>query len=265
MMQTHKTIVTVQTLSEICKFSWTSMDAEVQRYLFQRGLSQKSIDQFRVGYFPIKMTQLLHSVQPQLLRQQGIIYDVHLGPLQNRIIFPIYDQYDTLITVTGRRFDKRELELQHYVGVDFSKILRSKQQRVKYWHPSYDKGRFLYGLVHAIQSIRQTNYVFVGEGPLDIILAHQCGITNAVAATGTILTFEQISLLSRYAANIILVFDSDKAGIKAVQRVIKKAPMRYGVALSYIILPCGYDWHEFLIKQGRQAFDQLLQYRYTVE
>lgn len=249
----------------IHKFSRDNLDSSVRHYLLRRGLANTIIDKFEIGYFPIGMSKLFSIVDPEKLRQHGLVHNANFSGFQNRVIFPIKDQYDNLVALIGRTFDKREENLREYISSVSGRSSELISERVKYWHNVYDKSSVMYGLNYAKFSIRKTKCVFVGEGPFDLILAHQCKIINTVATAGTALTIEQLSLLSRYAKEIVLTFDPDMAGIESMDRIKEKISNRFDVKLSQLLLPCGYDLHDFLLRQGRQVFDDILNYRYVLD
>ena len=111
----------------------------------------------------------------------------------------------------------------------------------------YDKGRHVYGLHLAKDSIRRCGYVVVVEGNLDVIASHQAGIAQVVATAGTAMTEMHLKALNRFTGDIRLAFDQDKAGLTAAERAIPIAG-KVGVNLSMITVPEGKDPDELVKK-----------------
>lgn len=119
--------------------------------------------------------------------------------------------------------------------------------------PVYNKKRSLYGLNSAKGKCRENNTVYVVEGYFDLLSLHQNGIENSVAILGTALSSEHISLLRGYSSRIVLVYDSDEAGIKAALKSIGRF-VKEEVDARVIILPSGYDPDSYLFEFGPEHF-----------
>lgn len=100
----------------------------------------------------------------------------------------------------------------------------------------YDKGRHVFGLHLAKESIRKADFVVVVEGNMDVIASHQAGVTNVVATAGTAMTEHHLRSLSRFTQDVRLAFDADNAGINATERAISVAS-NLGLSLGIITLP----------------------------
>jgi DNA primase len=121
----------------------------------------------------------------------------------------------------------------------------------------FDKSSSLYGLEQARHQIVSTGTAVVVEGYTDCIMAHQCGCTNVVATLGTSFTNGHARILRRYAKKIVLVFDSDTAGLAAANRALEVClTQRIDIALAQ--LPEGQDPCDFLINAGKEPFEQLV-------
>ena len=108
------------------------------------------------------------------------------------------------------------------------------------------------------RSIREKKYVIIVEGYLDVIIPHQFGITNVVAASGTALTSSQVSMLRKYTDTAVMVFDSDSAGEAASLRgldLLVGNDMKVRIAT----LPKNEDPDSFLRKNGKQKFDEIIE------
>jgi DNA primase len=130
----------------------------------------------------------------------------------------------------------------------------------------YNKSRSLYGIHRAKNKCRETGTVFIVEGYLDLIALHQNGIENSVATLGTALTTDHVKLLTRYARRMILVYDSDEAGIRSAQRCIEtfwKEHVDFRRQDVYsedkadthiLVLPAGHDPDSYIFEFGPEAF-----------
>ena len=156
----------------------------------------------------------------------------------NRVIFPIMDVNNRVIGFGGR-----------VMGDGKPKYLNSPETKI------FDKSRNLYGL-NAARTTRK-NYLILCEGYMDVISMHQAGFTNAVASLGTALTSGHASLLKRYTKEVLLLYDSDEAGIRAALRgipILREA----GVNSRVVNLkPCK-DPDEFIKNMGAEAFEERL-------
>ncbi len=190
-----------------------------KNYLLQRGLTEQTIKDFRLGYAPDSFNEThKHLLQKGFSRLEIInsglggskdtanneIYDRFRG----RIMFPITNVLGKVIAFGGRTL-KQEKEEAKYLNSPDS--------------PTYNKSLVLYALDKAKSKIRQKDKVVIVEGYMDVIASHQAGITNVVASSGTALTQEQIKLLKRYTNNFIFAFDTDEAGKTATHRALELA------------------------------------------
>ncbi len=179
-------------------------------YLTGRGLSEETISKFGLGYSDKYSDDLYKYLKSQnysdeLLRESGLFnVDERQGMYDkfwNRVIFPIMDVNNRVIGFGGR-----------VMGDGKPKYLNSPETRI------FDKSRNLYGL--NIARTTRKNYLILCEGYMDVISMHQAGFTNAVASLGTALTSGHASLVKRYTQEVLLLYDSDEAGIRAALRAI---------------------------------------------
>jgi len=228
-------------------------------YLKERGFSQEIIDRFNLGYAPKGWDNLLRYFSKSrisfiLLEKSGLVVKKkdksgHYDRFRDRIIFPIIDANNKIVGFGGRVMDDSE-----------PKYLNSPET------PVYSKRRTLYGLHRAKDKCRTENTVYIVEGYLDLLALHQHGIENTVATLGTALTAEHIRLLTRYSRRMVLVYDSDEAGMRSAQRCIdtfwkehvdfqRGDVFREENADTHIlVLPDGHDPDSYLFKYGREAF-----------
>ena len=170
--------------------------------------------------------------------KEGRVYDKFSG----RIIFPIFSPNGRVVAFAGRVLDDKEKT---------AKYLNSPESLV------YIKGRTLYGLSHAKDEIRKLDKAILVEGYMDLISLYQNGAKNVVAVSGTALTDDQVQLLSRYTKNVVLLFDSDTAGIKASMRSIELL-LKRDMEVKIVSLPEGEDPDSFINKHGKDEFDELI-------
>ncbi|GEA26481.1 DNA primase [Microcystis aeruginosa NIES-4325] len=224
----------------------------------QRQLTTETIAAFQLGYSPEGWETLYRYLVEQkrypvaLVAQAGLIKARQNGSgyydqFRDRLMIPIFDSQGRAIA-----FGSRSL------GNEQPKYLNSPDT------PLFEKGKTLFALDRAKQTIIQQDLAIVVEGYFDAIALHAAGITNVVACLGTALSQEQIKLLLRYSESkqIIFNFDADQAGIKATQRAIEEInSLVYSgqVNLKILNLPDGKDADEFLKSRadGVNGFDKL--------
>jgi DNA primase len=160
---------------------------------------------------------------------------------RNRLMFPIIDVTGRVIGFGGRT-----------LGDDPAKYMNSPATAL------FDKSHSMYGLDQARQAITQSGTAVVVEGYTDVIMAHQFGICNVVAALGTSLTGGHAKLLKRYGKRIVLVFDSDVAGKAAANRALEVCLAdKVDVRLAFV--PSGKDPCDYLLEAGADAFGRVIE------
>lgn len=222
--------------------------AQARRYWKEkRGLSDAAIRRFGLGYAPEDFGGLLHYLKRRgfsegELEHSGLIKRSAKGNLydifRHRVMVPIIDVRGSIIAFGGRVLDDSK-----------PKYINSPETMV------YHKSRTLFALNIAKKSTSK-RYILC-EGYMDVISMHEAGFDTAVCACGTALTAEQVKLLSEYADEVILSYDSDEAGQKATERslgLFANSPVKVSV-LSY---QGAKDPDEFIKKYGRERFDMLL-------
>lgn len=222
--------------------------AQARRYWKEkRGLSDAAIRRFGLGYAPEEFGGLLHYLKRRgfsegELEHSGLIKRSAKGNLydifRHRVMVPIIDVRGSIIAFGGRVLDDSK-----------PKYINSPETMV------YHKSRTLFALNIAKKSTSK-RYILC-EGYMDVISMHEAGFDTAVCACGTALTAEQVKLLSEYADEVILSYDSDEAGQKATERslgLFANSPVKVSV-LSY---QGAKDPDEFIKKYGRERFDMLL-------
>lgn len=216
-------------------------------YLAGRQLSEETMRKFGLGYsdkFGSGLYKYLKSkgYSDERLRESGLFnVDERHGMYDkfwNRVIFPIMDVNNRVIGFGGR-----------VMGDGKPKYLNSPETKI------FDKSRNLYGL--NIARTTRKKYLILCEGYMDVISMHQAGFTNAVASLGTALTSGHASLLKRYTQEVLLLYDSDEAGIRAALRgipILREA----GVNSRVVNLKPYKDPDEFIKNMGPEAFEERL-------
>ncbi len=215
-------------------------------YYRRRGLSDKTIKKFGLGYAPDKWDGLLKHLRAQdftmselsdaalVKRGQRNYYDT----FRNRVMTPIIDVRGNVIGFGGRVLDDSKPK---YINTDET--------------IAYKKTNELFGLNFAKDSGKSE--LILCEGYMDVIAMNQAGFTNAVAGCGTALTSEQVRLISRYADEVILAYDADEAGQKAVLKALslfKNADVKVRVP----VLQYGKDPDEIIKNVGAEKFGAML-------
>ncbi len=214
-------------------------------YLAQRRLSPESISKWRLGTAPNAVDGLVkaaaaNKVPLDLVQQGGLAMGTSQDKFCNRLMFPITDVTGRVIAFGGRTLNNTG-----------AKYINSPTT------PLFDKSNTLYGLEQARHEIVATGTAVIVEGYTDVIMAHQYGCTNVVATLGTSLTSGHGRILRRYAEQVILVFDSDTAGMEAANRGLEVCLSQH-LDIKLAFVPEGKDPCEYLLTAGKEGFDRVL-------
>lgn len=221
---------------------------QARKYWRGRGLSDSTIRRFGLGYAPDSFRETFVHLkskgytEEELLAsgiakksEKGNLYDV----FRNRVMIPIFDVRGNVIAFGGRN-----------LGDEKPKYINSPETLV------YKKSHTIFALNLAKKSTSK-RYILC-EGYLDVISLHQAGFDTAVAACGTALTSEQVRMLSDYAEEVVLCYDSDEAGQKATARAMQLFESS-NVKVTVLTLPNEKDPDEFIKRRGAAAFEQLIE------
>lgn len=199
---------------------------EVQEYIRTRGLSDETVASWRVGYAPAQWDALCLHLQKLGYTQQEVV-DAGFGVrserragqifdrFRGRIMFPIFDIAGRPVAVSGRFFAR--VPGQKDDGQEPAKYVNSPETAI------FKKSRTLYGLHLARGFIRKADCILLVEGQFDVLMSHQVGLPFAVALSGTALTPEHLTLLSRLSKRLVLALDADQAGVRAGLRSAQMA------------------------------------------
>ncbi len=226
----------------------TPQAEEARRYWREkRGLSDGAIRRFGLGYAPDEFGGLLHYLRRRGFSEseieegglakrsaKGNLYDL----FRHRVMVPIIDVRGNIIAFGGRVMDDSK-----------PKYINSPETLV------YKKSRTLFALNLAKKSASKR--FILCEGYMDVISMHEAGFDTAVCACGTALTPEQVKLLSEYAEEAVLSYDSDEAGQKATARslaLFANTPVK----VSVLSIPGAKDPDEFIRHYGKDRFEMIL-------
>ncbi len=162
---------------------------------------------------------------------------------RGRIMFPIHNLSGKVVGFGGRVMGNAEKT---------AKYINSPENDI------YHKSHVLYGLHVAKRAIPKENYCILVEGYTDVISLYQAGVENAVASSGTALTVEQLKLIRRFTENLHILYDGDKAGIKAALRGTDLA-LESGLNVNLTLLKEGHDPDSFVKEYGGQALKDYIQ------
>ena len=228
----------------------TNQGKKVINYFKKRGINDTSVEKYKLGYAPPGW-----DVLSNFLKKKGYSYEElikaglikkskiegkYIDYFRDRIIFPIFNLSERVIGFGGRVLDD-----------SLPKYINSPETLV------YNKGSNLYSLNFAKEDIRKKNYIIIVEGYTDVLITQQYGFNNIAASLGTALTTKQIDLIKRFTDTVLIAYDSDSAGNMATLRSLDLL-VKAGLEIKVIDLPQGYDPADFLIKKGRETFQNLI-------
>jgi len=224
---------------------------EALEYALGRGMSKSILTTFGVGYAPDSWDSMVKAMRAkgytvEELKESGLVtISQKNGNLfdrfRDRLMFPIIDVRGNVIGFGGRIIKKDS---------DAAKYLNSPETII------FNKRKNLFGLNLAKKS--KQGYLILVEGNIDVVTLHQYGFDNAIASLGTSLTDEQAALMTRYAEQVVLIYDGDNAGQNATKRaipILEKA----GLQVKVLQIRDAKDPDEFLKKFGADRFKLLLE------
>lgn len=223
-----------------------------REYLESRGFTADSIRRFQIGvamdaWDGLLTSPMMRKFPPPQLALAGLVKPRERGggfydTFRNRLMFPIRDENGRVIAFGGRVMPGSQ---------DPAKYLNSPETAL------FSKSRCVFGLDLAKPKIVETRTVAVVEGYTDVVMAHQFGAGNVVSVLGTAMTEQQVAILRRFADRIVLLFDADTAGDKAVDRAVELF-LTQPIEIAIASMPEGVDPDEYLLQNGIEAFNALL-------
>jgi len=222
-------------------------------YLRGRGLDDRTIARFRLGFSPDSRTALKHALKgADISEAQGIEGGLLKKPegggdsfdmFRGRVMFPISDRRGRVIAFGART-----------LGDGQPKYLNSPDT------PLFHKGSVLYGLAQAREPAMQVGSFVVSEGYMDVIALHRAGFTHAVAPLGTALTEQQIEMMWTMVDEPIVCLDGDAAGQRAASRAAERAltVLKPGKSLRFAQVPAPEDPDSLIRQRGPAAMQEVL-------
>jgi len=263
-----------------------SRSKEARDYVQGRGISSQTQTAFRIGWAPEGWRNLLEYLKKKgwsevFMEKAGLIKKRETAPevgprgntqksdlgglssyydrFRGRIIFPITDSSGRVVAFTGR-------------------ILKDDGQSAKYLNspetPIFTKSQILFGLDKAKSEIRRLGYSILVEGQMDLVLSHQAGMKNAVAASGTALTDQaqgesgvvsNLGMVRRLAPNMIIALDSDKAGRTAAMRAVAATALSMGMSVKIADIEGGKDPADLILKNPEDWKNVLKNAKHVIE
>ncbi len=221
-------------------------------YLRNRGIEDDTIENFKLGYSLPSWDDFLNSARKAKFslddilkagfilqgKKEGSYYDRFRG----RIMFPIFNTKGEPIGFGGRILDNDASE---------AKYINSPET------PLYVKSRSLYNLNLAQNPIQKEGYAILAEGYMDVISCFQAGIHNIIASLGTSLSEGHVRLIKRYTDEVVIAYDSDKAGTDATSRGLDLL-IKGDVRVKVLTIPSGKDPDDFIRANGAEVFRKLV-------
>ncbi len=223
---------------------------EVNEYLVNRGISEKTISKFGLGFSPdwtssITYLRKLGYTNDEMVKagiageKNGRYYDAYAG----RIMFPVIKQTGEVVAFGGRTMDKNaQAKYKNTAETEF-----------------FHKKDVLYGL-NLIKKLRlkeSVTSIILVEGYMDAISVYEAGFENVVASLGTAFTKEQANMISYYVKDLYISYDGDSAGIKGALLGVEKSSGK-DLNIKIVSMPKGLDPDEIIKKQGVEAYQKLL-------
>ncbi len=221
-------------------------------YARERGLSPETITSWNLGLAPSGWRGLLEALSaqgfaPKELAAAGLIKEADEKPgtwydrFRSRLMFPIRDTAGRTVAFTGRALEKDEQ----------AKYLNSPETDL------FKKSEILFGMDRAKDAIRARGFAILVEGQFDLLLLHQAGFTNTIALSGTALSSVHLGLIKRYADNLMLALDADRAGLASSAKTALAA-LEAGMRVKAVRLPQGKDPADVVAEDGGKNFTELV-------
>ena len=218
----------------------------------KRGLTQKTITTFGLGYAPDQWEYLLRhagssGIPLEHFIKTGLVYhnqkkNSNYDYFRNRVMFPIFSVGGQVVGFGGRTLSNDK---------NTPKYLNSPESAV------FDKSKVLYGLHTAKETIRKQELAILVEGYMDVLALHQAGLNNAIASCGTALTREQARTLRRYTEEVLFIYDGDDAGMTSMLSGIDIL-VSCGLTPWISPLPPGEDPDSLVKNRGEEGFLQFI-------
>ncbi len=222
---------------------------DARQYVTERQISDESVKNWQIGLAVGTDNDLLTAarqkkIPDKLLLAAGLVVGAGSSlsdKFVNRLMFTIADATGKIIAFGGRT-----------LSGEGAKYINSPTTAI------FDKSNSLFGLDHARHQIVASDTAVVVEGYTDCIMAHQFGVSNVIATLGTSFTAGHARILRRYAKKVVLLFDSDTAGLEAANRALGVA-LGSHIDIAIASVPQGKDPCDFLLAQGKEPFATIIE------
>jgi DNA primase len=241
-------------LLEVATIFYSSrLSEEAKKYLKERGVTQGTIREFRLGFAGNAWSEASDLLRTKKFTDReivdaGVAKKNERGGLtdkfRNRIMFPIADSAGRVVGFSGRIFGED-------ASPEAPKYLNSPET------PLFHKSKILYGFDKAKLAMRKHNCAILVEGQMDLLASYQAGWGNTVAVSGTAFTPEHAALVHRMTDNLVLALDADQAGIKAAGRAARVA-LAGGLNVKVAQLPTDLDPADLILKEGADAWKKAI-------
>lgn len=227
-------------------------DSRVKSYIQKRGLRDETIEEFGLGFSPLHWTGLTErltaiGISPELMLASGLVRRNPRGELfdlfRGRLTFPVKIESRKIAGFGGRVIPGL---LEPEKEKSSPKYLNSPESEI------YQKNKILYGLPHALESIRRTKEAFLVEGYVDVIGLWQVGVRRALAPCGTAVSESHVKRLQHLVEKIVVLFDGDLAGRNAAARCFELF-LNSGVDVAAVFLPEDEDPDTIAVRHGEQT------------
>jgi DNA primase catalytic core len=225
--------------------------SSAREYLETRGVDAESIEKFGIGFAPdrwdtVERALSRASIPATIGETAGLIKSREQGKghydfFRGRIIFPIHDVRGRIVAFGGRALGEDQQP----------KYLNSPET------PVFHKRRALYGFPHALEPIRRAARVIVCEGYFDRVALHRAGLGEGLATCGTALSSDHGKAIRRRTREVVLLFDGDGAGQKAMERALETL-LPEGLRVRAAALPQGEDPDSVLLSRGASVLEEIV-------
>lgn len=221
----------------------------VIEYLKKRGLTPETIKTWRIGYAPDGFGQLVQVLRKKGFSDNDLIASGLIGKsdrglydrFRGRIMFPITDNQGKIIAFSGRLMPGSQESKRDTVG----KYINSPETVI------YHKSSALFGFFQAKKTIADTKQCLIVEGQFDVILLHQSGYTNTIALSGTACTEHHMEQIKRFAHELVIATDNDRAGIQSAYKIAELG-YQFDCDVSVVVMPEGKDPADMILENADQ-------------
>jgi len=233
---------------------------DARKYVAERQLSDESVKNWQIGLALGADNDLLTAarqkkIPDKLLLAAGLVVGAGSSlsdKFVNRLMFTIADATGKIIAFGGRTLSGDPSSPKGSAVASVAKYINSPTTAI------FDKSNSLFGLDRARHQMVSSDTAVVVEGYTDCIMAHQFGVSNVVATLGTSFTIGHARILRRYAKKVVLLFDSDTAGLEAANRALGVA-LGSHIDIAIAAVPQGKDPCDFLLAQGKEPFVKIIE------